>query len=95
MTEQHECEHSWHVFELSIDGMFCTKGCRGRLSREEMECRLNEYETLKKATETLSTELVREELGSYAQGWTGWDKLRIAAWEYADILEGNNENERR
>jgi len=57
------------------------QGCRKTLGIMEVNRRLN-------ATERLSVKLVREELGCYAPGWTGWDKLRIAAWEYADILEG-------
>ena len=52
MTEQHECE--WHFYEESSDGAFCVNGCRGRLSRDDAELRLNEYETLKKATDALS-----------------------------------------
>ena len=41
------CEHNWHIFEKSEDGAFCTKGCRGRLSREEAEALLNEHAALK------------------------------------------------
>ena len=55
-----EYVHEWHFFEDSADGMFCVKGCQGRLSREEAERRLNEYETLKKATERLKPAWVCE-----------------------------------
>ena len=41
---------------------------------------------LKKATEILSVELIREELGGYCKSWTGWDRLRVATWKYADML---------
>ena len=43
-----ECVHEWHFFEDSVDGAFCVKGCRGRLSREEAEHRLNEHPKLQK-----------------------------------------------
>ena len=45
--------HEWHFFEESADGAFCVKGCHGRLSREEAECRLNEHPKLQEyATHT-------------------------------------------
>jgi len=81
MTEQHECEHKWHIFEDSADGAFCVKGCQGRLSREEVESRLN-------ATERLSAEIVLQNIIIYGEGGFVTDQFLEACKAYADILEG-------
>jgi len=81
MTEQHECKFWWNEDKADVvDNPFVCE-CGKSIDAIEALDRIN-------ATERLSVELVREELGCYSPGWTGWDKLRIAAWEYADILEG-------
>lgn len=58
MTEQHECE--WHFYEESADGAFCVKGFGCRLSRDKTESMLNEYETLKRATERLDAKEIKK-----------------------------------
>jgi len=47
-----------------------------------------ENERYARATECLPIELIEEELGSYSSGWTGWDKIRMAVWEYGKALGG-------
>jgi hypothetical protein len=83
-----ELEQEWSGFmeePPEFDGyrIVCNCGERRRISEPEIARRLN-------ATERLSAELIREELGSYAKDWTGWDKLRTAAWAYASALEGED-----
>ena len=61
------------------------------ISAEEIERRLNEYETLKKATERLSAEDARFAAGrisSHPEVWDDDEGTIAAQLAYADILEG-------
>jgi hypothetical protein len=75
--------HEWWITdEMGRIGAKCS--CGEEMTGKEVWRRLN-------ATERLSAELIREELGSYGKAWTGWDKVRTAAWAYANALEGDDE----
>ena len=92
------------LYKWEIDGrdVFIDRlGANGieTMTREEAESRLNEYETLKAATERLSAEMAtklatmvkREWEGVYS--WSGWQPEHDALKAYASILEGKDENE--
>ena len=80
MTE-HVCR--WE-FDAGDDWAEC--GCGKELHHPEIAFRLNEYETLKKATERLSAEdakLMGDQLGGH-----GHQMEAMILRAYADILEG-------
>ena len=98
MDEQHECK--WAVdYQLLLDDLdpmgnpkgecFAYCGCGEELRCQEIQTRLNEYETLKKATERLSA-LQAKELIVFALGSTriSQPEHADALKAYADILEG-------
>ena len=88
MTDTHR--HEWEIWVY--DKKFpkyvgrCNH-CDDTMEYTEVESRLN-------AVEYLSAELIREELGMHEDGWTGWDAVREAAWQYADALEGKDDEDR-
>ena len=89
MTEQHECE--WELILGRSKADCKTEGCPKKLYLNQIETRLNEYETLKKATEALT-----QTVGFFAaviKSGEAWTEACEKA--YANILEGKDENERR
>lgn len=83
MGEQHVCEWKWQEEPETGYWFYCTDPtCDEAMSTEEAEHRLNEYETLKKATETLTAEMAQRAVN--AKGFVGG--LLSALRTYADIL---------
>ena len=83
MTEQHECEWMWN--NDSMIPFVCKEpDCRRFLDRQQSVSRLNEYETLKRATEALSAEDA-EYIVSVAIGINMPMRNKLLA--YADILK--------
>ena len=91
MTEQ--CKHKFEITKGR--GVIC-QNCPESITYKEAEARLNEYETLKAATERLSAvaangllDLMATGIPSYLSSvWTSWlDALQA----YADILDGKDE----
>ena len=93
-----------HVWKRQSDGRYWRgdgeRMLAERLTNEQVEARLNEYETLKAATERLSAEDA-DGLASCARICSGGDdglgynaeEVRLAqcADAYADILEGKDD----
>ena len=95
--------HEWAIniaFEHNYGAWGVCKNCMEVLKQEEIEARLNEYETLKAATERLSAEDA-DGLASCARICSGGDdglgynaeEVRLAqcADAYANILEGKDD----
>ena len=85
MTE-HVCEWEYAWVDSPAHHVFCCR-CGEFLDDDDVEARLNEYETLKAATERLSAEDARR-LGDIVED-DGMDGEPLFA--YANILEGKDE----
>lgn len=87
MTEQHECE--WQIDRL---GASCVNGiCFNRLPPDEANRRLNEYEKLKRATETLRNEMEASvSMIEYLNNKLPEKERLVSSQAYADILKGGN-----
>ena len=86
--DEHVCK--WHVVANRTGRIWarCKITCREELTIEQIDARLNEYETLKAATEALTPEQARR----LAQG----DEMIYVPegarlMRYASILEGKDE----
>lgn len=99
MTEQHECEWQSIVDWWRKSSWFRCRNCGAEIEMHEAELRLNEYETLKKATEALSVERARQlsdDLAEAQQTPSGvvmeiyHDDIN-AIKAYANILEGKDD----
>ena len=94
MTEQ--CKHDWMAWRHIDADRFLTdtimffkcRNCHKRMGVSEVEARLNEYETLKAATERLSAEIVIRNIIIYGEGGFVTDRFLSALKTYADTLEG-------
>jgi len=88
MAEQYR--HKWKLHRQGLGGHITIRcsneQCAGWLTIEQAEARLNEYETLKAATDRLSAEMARSAVN--AKGFVGG--LLSALRDYANILEGKD-----
>ena len=102
MTEQHECEWEYAWVDSPEHHRFVCR-CGEFLEDDEVERRLNEYETPKKATEALSAEMARQSIRGHEllyatplgqpetqAGQDAYDELVGALQAYADILDGKD-----
>ena len=87
MTE-HVCK--WEIKEMGNEVWIeCSiEDCFKGLTYNQAEGMLNEYETLKKATDALSAEMARKTDKALAAIIADYADVREAQRAYADILEG-------
>ena len=85
-TEQHE----WHIEGRDVFIERWDDNGLETMTVEECETRLNEHETLKRATEALSAEDATQILGYIARNY-GPGSYRAVLRAYADILGGKDE----
>jgi len=88
MTEQHKC---WWVIRVELNGRIIAECndplCPGELDFLQISRRLNEYETLKRATERLSAEWARDAIVALEDILVEDAGIFGALQAYADILE--------
>ena len=86
--------HEWAIniaFEHNYGAWGVCKNCMEVLKQEEIEARLNEYETLKAATERLSAEIRKTVSNLLVRGKISEGEHDCAMRRIADILEGKDE----
>jgi len=84
MTEKHE----WFYPDFDNSAYAHCVKCPAVLEPKEIAIRLNEYETLKKATERLSAEDARFASKRLDNSWDDDEGTIESLQAYADILEG-------